>query len=241
MAERGSLNVTLVFLYGAGLSSWIWNNVIDSLNYTCVTLDFPGRGRYRDVSTKNLPLARYVEIAREQVNAIADSPIVIVSHSISAVIGLELSSIFADRIIGSIVIGSILPDVHKSFVSMMPFPQRFILPIVMRIAGTVPPKDEIKMSLCSDLPDDVSENVADSFIGESIRLYTDKIGTHHFPAKKLYIQLTRDRTIDIALQAVQARSYREHEITRLESGHMPMLSKPRELAAIIDRFVRNAE
>ena len=45
--EKNS-DIGFVFFHGAGLGSWIWEDVISRLDYPCLALDYPGRGTHRE-------------------------------------------------------------------------------------------------------------------------------------------------------------------------------------------------
>lgn len=99
---------------------------------------------------------------------------IIIAHSIGGLIGLRIAECFKDKIIGFVGIGSAIPKNGNSFVSCLSFPQKLIVPLIMKLAGTKPPKSAIKNGLCNDLNPSQAEKVVKNFTAESRCLYTKK-------------------------------------------------------------------
>ena len=54
-------DIGYVFLHGAGLGAWIWDDIGEKLDYPFLAIDFPGRGKHISIATKTLSLKDYVE------------------------------------------------------------------------------------------------------------------------------------------------------------------------------------
>ena len=80
---------------------------------------------------------------------------------------------FHSRVAGFVAIGAAIPKRGGSFVSVLPFPLRAIMPIILKTAGTKPPESAIRNGLCSDLPEELASRIARSLFrnpAESIRI-----------------------------------------------------------------------
>jgi pimeloyl-ACP methyl ester carboxylesterase len=118
-------------------------------------------------------------------------------------------------------------------------PKRLLFSVILRIAGTKPPESAIISSLCNDLPETQAKQVAEKFVEESVRLYFDRCNASIPDMPKMYIKCTRDQELSDSLQNMMADNLGAHEVVSLDSGHMPMLSKPRELAELMNRFTKS--
>jgi hypothetical protein len=106
-----------------------------------------------------------------------------------------------------------------------------------RILGTRPPEAVIKKGLCNDLSTEKADEVFRRFKPESRSIYEQKI-TYNFPdIPKLYIKLTNDSAYRIQLQEKAIEHLKPQTIIELNTGHLPMISKPNDLSKIINEFV----
>ncbi len=150
-----------------------------------------------------------------------------------------MSEYFTNKIIGFVGICSIFPVNGKSFLSCFPFPQNILMPLILNIFGTKPPQKTIEQELCNDLTPDQTSEIVKRFTPEAKRLYTTKVHYKKIPPKTLYIKLNNDKSLSLQLQEKMTKNLNIHNIETLGSGHLPMISKPKELADILNDFVKN--
>lgn len=228
--------IGIVFLNGAGLNSSIWNDLKQELDHPILNIDFPNR------KLKNHPKAKltfndYVSAAISEIKKWGKDNFIIVGHSIGACVGLKIAEQFKVELAGFVAIGSVIPKSGQSFVSSLPFPQKLLLPILLRLFGTMPPKKTIENELCSDLTPEKTLKIVEEFTPEAKGLYTTKI-TFDLPVvKRLYIKLTNDKSIPTDLQDDMAKNLNATDMQIIHSGHLPMLSKSTELAKILSDFI----
>ena len=55
--------------------------------------------------------------------------------------------------------------------------------------------------------------------------------------KTLYIKLTEDKGFSVQLQDKMIRNLNAQKVVTLDSGHLPMISKPKELSEILNNFI----
>ncbi|MFN3851260.1 MAG: alpha/beta fold hydrolase [Spirosomataceae bacterium] len=228
--------IGIVFINGAGLNSSIWSDVEKKMDYPMLKIDFPNR-KLENNPNANLTFDDYISKTIEEIKNWEKGNLVIVAHSIGAFVGLKVAEQFKDEVKGFVAIGSVVPKSKQSFVSSLPFPQKFILPIVLSLFGTKPPKKSIETGLCSDLPPEITSKIVNEFTPEAKALYTTKITFNLPDTKRLYIKLINDKSMPTDLQDEMAKKLNATEIQIINSGHLPMLSKPKELADILSDFI----
>jgi len=199
-------------------------------------IEFPNREVDGKANVK-LRFEDYVEKAISETTVFEKQKLVLVVHSIGGLIGLRIAERFQDRIMGFVAIGAAIPKNGNSFVSCLPFPQKIILPILMKIVGPKPPRAAIENGLCNDLNGIQTEAVVQNFTPESKFLYTDKSNSVIPETKKLYVQLTKDNEFPIPVQQKMAENLQCKNIIVLDSGHLPMLGVPEKLAVILNDFI----
>ncbi len=103
-------SVGFVFIHGAGLGSWIWNDLVKSLEYPFLSIDLPARGKNKNMATKELSLENYVQSVVSDIDQFSTEKLIIAAHSISGVIGLEISQLLQNRIGGFVAISASIPS-----------------------------------------------------------------------------------------------------------------------------------
>ena len=228
---QSNSNVGLVFIAGAGLDAWVWQDTIAALGMPALAISFK-----EAKAGKSLTLNEYAQVALEQINGWSDADrFVIVGHSVGGVVALQLAGLLGDRVAGLVAVGSVVPKQGGSFFSSLPFPQKLIVPLITRMAGTRPPNSAIKKSYCNDLSEEQATAVLQDFQPESFALYNDKMTTPLPEVPRLYVKLLKDQELGLAPQDTMAKNLGA-TVTTLETGHLPMLAKPAELAGLLRNF-----
>ncbi|MBP6448405.1 MAG: alpha/beta hydrolase [Saprospiraceae bacterium] len=227
--------IGIVLIHGAGLGNFIWDDLKPLIKNPVLTIEFPNR-EVGDKANNNLTFDDYKKSAVEQIEKWGIDNFVIVTHSIGGCIGLSLNDYFAEKVVGFIGISSAIPTNGKSFISCLPFPQSLIMPLILNLFGTKPPQKAIEQTLCNDLTSDQTSEIVKRFTPEAKFLYTTRVNYKNPDLKKLYIKLSNDKEFPMQLQDKMVQNLRAQKVVTLDSGHLPMISKPKELAIILMNF-----
>jgi pimeloyl-ACP methyl ester carboxylesterase len=238
IAKKSDLG--FVFLHGAGLGAWIWDDLTQKLEYPFLAIDLPGRGKHINVATKGLSLDNYVESTLSDIDQFSPDKLIIVAHSISGIIGLEIANARQQRVCGFIAISAFIPIANNSFVSSLPFFTGVFLGLMLALAGTRPPVSAIRGGLCNDLNEKQSLEVINHFVPESKELYTDKLKAENVPVNSMYVHLKKDKTLSEVMQKRMIANLHTKQIVEIDSGHLPMLGKPDALAQVLNTFALQA-
>jgi pimeloyl-ACP methyl ester carboxylesterase len=215
----------ILFIHGAGLNASIWDDVIRELDVPTLAIEYQNR--------QTLTMDGYVRSASDQIKNWNVDGFIIVAHSIGAVVGLKLAKAYASQIKGFVAIGSIIPLSGQSFASTLPVPMKWILPLILRFLGTRPPDASLKSELCNDLSDEQTARIVSTFTPEARALYTTRIRYDLPDVKRVYIKLTNDASVPPELQDQMAKNLQADEVVMMDSGHLPMVGRVREVAAQI--------
>lgn len=217
----------ILFLGGAGLSPWIWDEVRDQL--TADSRVAPRPSGHSDAS-----LLAYAEAA---VEAAPPGRFAIVAHSSGGVIGAEIARLAPSRVTAFLAISAVIPPAGGSFVSAMPIPNRWVLAAATRLVGTRPPAKAIRRGLGDGLPDEVTQRIVTEFTPESAGLYLDRTGHHVWAGRRGFLLTTQDKELPPGLQRRFARQLGADWFEEIATGHLPMLQDPKATADAIDRFL----
>ncbi|WP_199621822.1 alpha/beta fold hydrolase [Paenibacillus alkalitolerans] len=222
--------VGVVFIQGAGLKSEIWEQVAAGINAPFLLIDYPQNRR-------KLTLQDYASHIKRRLEAWEVEKFIIVAHSLGGVVALKVAGDMPERLAGFAAVGAAIPKQGGSFLSVLPFAQRMLTGVLMRIFGTKPPESAILKGLCSDVTPEQAAEVAGSFVAESIRVYTDRSEATAPNVPKLYVKLANDREMSSSLQDQMISNLAPQHVEALETGHLPMLSRPDELALALNKFL----
>lgn len=217
----------LLLLHGAGLGAWIWDRVLPHLLLPARALDLPGRGDGTPLDDVT------IEQSAERVLERLGDDTAIVGHSFGAMIALAAA---ARKKASVIAVGGMVPESGKSFVSILPFPQRLFLPVMLRRAhdGIALPAGLVRKQYCNDLDHATTELVLRRMSREAPRLYLDPV--HWSPHAPAYVKLLRDEALKPKQQDRMIERMHATRVETLRSGHLPMLGQPQETAAVLNRL-----
>jgi pimeloyl-ACP methyl ester carboxylesterase len=231
-SENPTQKTVVIYLSGAGLAPAIWNDVHTKVTTPNVALTYN--------RTTATTLTSVVQDILKQMQKLDATQYVIIAHSLGGVIGVEVARALGDKISGFIAVSATIPAPGKSFVDALPFPQNFVMPLLLKIAGTKPPISAIRKSLCNDLSDQQAADIINAFVPEPRSLYINKTSMSALPTSKyVYVRTLNDKQVPAQLQSSMAKQLPNVEVTDIASSHLPMISHPDELAKVINDFVAN--
>ena len=222
------MTTPVVFLSGAGLPSWIWDDVRSRLAApSSVATYAKGRASLR-------------EIVEGVVAQLPAEPCHLVAHSIGGTVAAGVVAVAPERLAALTAVCAIVPEPGRSFASALPAPQRYVMSAMVRLLGTRPPASVLRSQLAGGLPDDVADRVVAGFEPESRRLYLDRLPAQpaaSWPADATYLVTTEDHEFPVALQERYA-AVPAARTSHVPAGHLPMLSHPDAVAELVARAAR---
>lgn len=220
------MTTPVLFLSGAGLPAWVWDEVRAAL---------PGESA---VATYPKGSTSLTDVAQGVADQVAEWPTChLVAHSLGGAVAAAMLGRPSHRVSAVTAVCAVVPRPGSSFTGSLALPQRLVLPLVMRLLGTKPPDSAIRSAMGAGLPAATADRLVADFDAESRRLYTDRVGPEvRWPDDTAYLLTTED---DLAVP-LQERYAAELSTapTRVAAGHLPMLTHPSEVTDLVTRSRR---
>jgi pimeloyl-ACP methyl ester carboxylesterase len=227
------IELGFVLIPGAGLPASIWDEVRKHLNAPSIAIQYADRlssGRKR----KDFSIQDYADQALGQISQARFKKVILVSHSIGGIVGLQVADFLKSRVETMVAVSAAIPKQGKSVLSTVPQPFRILAYTFINLFGTTPPRAAIRKTLCNDLPDDVAHEIANDYRAESKLLYFDPNPVGMPACSKVYVTLTNDKALLLSTQEKMADNFSAKRIRTLDTGHLPMLANPKGLAKILN-------
>ncbi|WP_267643912.1 alpha/beta fold hydrolase [Haloarchaeobius amylolyticus] len=232
-----SLNedIGFVLVHGAGFDVWIWENVAPLIEAPTLSASFPAR-KADQSARDSLRLVGYTGAILEQVDEWDVRRVVLVGHSVGGTVCVELADCLSERVVGLVGVCAGIPAPGQSFLSSFPLHQRIVQKFILRFSGTRPPESVIRLSLCAELSDTQTDYIVSEFIPESRHLFTDAVKGEIPEIPTRYIRTRSDKSISANQQDKIVDAMGADDVVTLDTGHLPMLSSPAELASALTDF-----
>ncbi len=229
--------IGIVCIHGAGLGSFIWDELKPHLVHRVLVLDFPNRMNRGNITTAHLHLGDYASLLIKRIEKWNHRRFIIVAHSVGACVGMKVAQHFGSRVQGFVAISATIPINGGSFVSCFSFPKNILNGLLIRFMGTRPPNSLIVRRLCHGLSLEKTKKILSSYTAESKALFLERTNAKIVNMPTLYIQTTRDKLFSKEFQEKMAKNMQAQDIVSMKTGHLPMLTMPQQLAEILNEFI----
>jgi len=234
---------SFVLVHGGGSTARFWDRLLDHLDRPALAVDLPGRGAHpTDLDTITVD-DEVRSVVDDIVAADLPDPIVLVAHSSG---GLPVPGVVAALRgrIGRVVLNAASVPPEGGFGYECAKPRHRDMLLAAREAGhrRTPPPSTDPETFRSSYGGDPLDDETLAFIADPLRCVTDTMNHYFQPVHwstaagvdVTYVVNTLDRPVPPALQEemLGRLPVRPHVVT-LDTGHIPAVTAPAALAAIL--------
>lgn len=240
--SRGDADTGAVLIHGSMFGAWLWDRVVPHLSCPSIAVDLPGRGNH-PAEPSGVRLDDAADSVVGDIEAAGFRRVVLVGHSLGGVVALRAADVLGPRAIGLMFISCVAPRDGCSWVDELPVANRAILNVVLRLQrhGARAPERSFRASSGSDVDEDTMRSmILPRLVPEAPRLFLDRVAWGRARSvPRSFLRLTRDREIAPDLQDRIIAHLAPVDVIDIDSGHLPMITRPKDVADAIDRMVGN--
>ncbi|MEW6477554.1 MAG: alpha/beta fold hydrolase [Actinomycetota bacterium] len=236
----GRADTGFILVHGGFHRAACWDAVLPHLAAPALAVDLPGRGDRR--AAGRATLEDFVAVVTAAIDAAPFRRAVLVAHSLAGIVVPEVTRRRPDRITGLVFISATIPAEGRSALSTVP---HLIRPLPWwcgrRRRATVAPRPVARWLFTNDLDAPTAARLLDQLSPESAAIGLERISWAGLsPAvRRTYVCLSRDRALPPRRQRRQIANLGVPcDVVSLDSGHDPFLSRPAELAALLNQTIR---
>lgn len=236
-----------LLLPGGGMSTWIWEKVIPLLDAPAITPLYRLEENNLEIR-KNATIQDCVNYHRQLINDSNLEKVVVAGHSGSGALAAAIAKEIQDKICSVVYISGNLPKNHSSTIDSLPFLMRMINKFAIKSQVNTDSQpirkkvNMIKKYYCNESDSEALEFVlSQEMLSEPLCLALEEYNFDNFPdIHQLYIVLTKDKTQTVKQQKEMMKHLNVIDKREIEGDHMVMLSKPNELANVLNEMLRSA-
>jgi pimeloyl-ACP methyl ester carboxylesterase len=224
--------MSYLLVHGGGMGASCWDLLTPLLDGTVVAPDLPGRGSRSDVDIRTVTLSDCANAVVAAADGLTD--IVLVGHSLAGVSLARAMPRLADRLRHVVFLAAVVPEDGTCVLDQIdPQVREYV---EASIAGGVydQERESAREILCNDLDEERSEWVLDRITADSAALLAEPVDLSGLSAhvRRTYVRTELDRCYVPELQEKSVARV-GGDVRVLSTGHMPMVGRPEELAALL--------
>ncbi|MFF4836402.1 alpha/beta fold hydrolase [Streptomyces sp. NPDC001315] len=197
---------------------------LDALGYPSLAVKLPttgpdARGGLRDDA----------DTIRAAIEAVS-GPVVVVAHSYGGIPATEAVTDLP-HVQRLVYLAAFVPDIGESMYTLLGAPEPDV------VEGMFPIGADPRAQLYADVPEAVADLAISRLVDQRHQAFADRVtraAWHTVPST--YIVTEQDASLSVAVQEQMAAHAKD--VRRIATSHSPFLSRPAELAALLDEIVR---
>ncbi len=229
--------MTMVLVHGGGCTKECWDPLLPLLRSEVVAIDLPGRGD-RPGDLGRIGIADFVDAVVDELEARDLHDVVLVGHSLAGMTIPQVAGRTPERVRALVFVSCTVPADGQNVYETLDAE-------IQAIADSNPPgvalapmtADVQRAVLLNDVDDPaLVEWTIGLAVPEAPATVTDRMVLTTMPpgVRRVWVKLTQDVIVAPEKQDRFARNVGGCEMIELDAGHMAMVSRPRDLAAILD-------
>lgn len=230
---------SFVLIHGGAHGAWCWERLLPHLEGPSLAVDLPGRGK-KPAELDALCADDWARSVADDIEAAGLSRVVLVGHSLAGITIPRVLERVGERIAHAVFVSCCIPSEGQSVYEAL---------AVEGVAdGEIPPPSSCSSTIdpeaarawfCSDMDEEQTRFVLDRLCPEATRPMSEpmRLAGLRRAVPRTYVKLLSDAILLPPMQDAFIRNAGPGcRVRELDSGHNAMVSRPRELARILNEI-----
>ncbi len=233
--------MTYVLVHGGGFSGSCWDEILPHLDGRTVAVDLPGRGA-RPGNLAEITVADFVASVTDEIVGQDLTDVTLVGHSMAGLTLPGVAEAVPTRLRRLVFVSCSVPPHGTSLGEVLAGFSPTTSVIAERLGdglvdgrGVLHP-DLATAMFCNDMDQAQTASTLARLGSEALGVLAepaDLTGLRH-PIPRTYVRLMLDASLSLDTQDRMIRNIGEAEVVDLRAGHMAMISRPQELADVLN-------
>jgi len=232
----------IVLVHGGGFSASCWDLLVDHLEGPVLAVDLPGRGAH-PVPLESVTIGTAAASVAADVDEAGFDEIVLVGHSLAGCSMPGTIGLLGHRVQHAVFVACTVPEHGRSiFDTLSPDMQARAQPASDGNGPGVLSLDLARRLFGNDLDNDQFAWCLERMVPEAPNLVTEPVDLSPLRTPRpprTWVRPLHDAIVDPAKQLQFANNVGGCKVIDLDAGHMCMISKPVELAQILNDIAPN--
>jgi len=232
--------VTYVLVHGGGFAGSCWDELRPHLEEPSIAVDLPGRGD-RPAALATLTIGDFVGSVVDELVAHDLSDVTLVGHSMAGLTLPGVAGAVPGRLRRLVFVSCSVPPHGASLLQELGGLSPAVAEIAGRIGDALTDEHGVlhpelaRAMFCNDMDDATARSTLARMVPEATGVLSEPVDLSGLeqPVPRTYVRLTRDASIDLESQDRMIATIGRCDTATLDAGHMAMISRPAELAALI--------
>ena len=251
----------IVFVHGGAHGAWCWEPLVPHLDGDSLAVDLPPKSiRGGSARLESLPELRTLTIddfARsvlQDVDAAGIEGFVLVGHSMGGLTISEVAQRVPDRVLHLVYVSCMVPPEGASAIEALPEDLQDMTRQAVeeaRRGGANPigglDEDTTRSMFCNDMDEEQARFVLDRTGTEAAAVLAEPVTRAGIPPAlpKTFVKLQQDQSLppdrqDVLVDNLRACPGGNVDVVTIDAGHDVMISRPKELADVLNAIARTA-
>jgi pimeloyl-ACP methyl ester carboxylesterase len=246
--------VPIVLVHGGGHGAWCWSPTVPHLDGDALAVDLPPkairgtRERFDLPELRTLTVGDFADSLLRDVDAAGLERFVLAGHSMGGLTISEVAQRRPDRVAHLVYVSCMVPPEGKSAIEALPEELREMTRQAVDEASRgggnpVGGLDEqtIRFMFCNDMDEEQTRFVLEHAGTEVAVVLAEPTSRVGIPSDlpKTFVKLLRDQSLTSAQQDVLVENLRDSpggdvDVVTIDAGHDVMISRPKELADVLN-------
>lgn len=229
--------IPFVLIHGGTFDGRCWDLLTPHLDGPVLAVDLPGRGKHA-VPLDEVNLEACADAVVADIEEAGYDEVVVVGHSMAGITMPGVIGRLGDRVRHAAFVACTVPPDSGTILDTLDPSIGDMARENTSAEPALPSPEVTALVLGDDLTRDQLQWCSDRMVPEAIRLISEPVDLSPLkaPVPRIWVRTLGDRILDPAKQLAFARNVGDCPVVDVDAGHMCMVSKPEELAAILNQL-----